>query len=369
MKSGYVTKMNPSPLFSFGNHSKNLPAQVVKYNSPTLTTIIESRPSNDSSPSSSEIPPKVPKTSPPSSEYHSDKPLNTTGNPSNLPDAVSSTFDTPPPSYSYPHYLQSVVRPCCSKSPLPVQIRSDFHPNLDQPDSYMTGLLPGPRRPHTKKFQSFLNSQIHQTLDLPEINPQPFQRTSVALEQQPNQSHPTSLELAVNIQTPETTQLFSQEEKKELPENSQTAQSSKMVNETQSINEPEIPQSTSEAPVNNFELSASLNSGYGDSSLIPLGASRLQHYRSYNISPNDINSNDSDSLDHRRYCTHCHLCTLVCECSSSDENGKIYVFSLTNLVTALKNGYIHFLNTVPANLILVWNDPTTVKLLKASGKL
>lgn len=353
MKSDYVTKMNPSPLFSFGNHSMNLPSQAVKYNSPTLATIIESKPSNDSSPSGSEIPPKVPKTSPPSSEtsfeYHRDKTLNTTGNPSNLPDAVSSMFHTPPPSYCYSPYLQSIVRPCCSKSPLPVQIRSDFHPNLDQPDSYMTGLLPGPHRPHTMNFQHFLNSQIHQTLDLPEVNPQPFQRTSVAPEQQPNQSRPTSLELAGNIQTPETTQLFSQEEKKELPENSQTAQSSKMVNDTQSINEPEIPQSTSQASVNNFELSASLNSGYGDSSLFPLGTSRLQHYRSYNISPNDINSNDSDSIDRRRYCTHCHLCTLVCECSSSDENGKIYVFSLTNLVTALKNGFIHFLNTSKLN--------------------
>lgn len=318
MKSDYGTKMNTSPLFSFGNHSKNFPAQA-KYNSPTLATIIESKPSNDSSPSGSETPPKVPKTSPPT--------LNATGNPSNLPDAVSSMCNyTPPPSYCYPHYMQSVVKPCCSLSPLPVQIKSNFHPNLDQPGSYMTGLLPGPLRPHTENFQSFLNSQIHQTLDLPDINPQPFQTTSVALEQQPNQSHPTSLELAGNIQTPETTQIFSLEEKKELPENSQTAQSSKMVNETQSINEPEIPQSTSEASVNNFELSASLNSGYGDSSLFPLGTSRLQHYRSYNISPNDINSNDSGSIDRRRYCTHCHLCTIVCECSSSDENGKIYMF-------------------------------------------
>lgn len=343
MKSDYVTKMNPSPLFSFGNHSQNLPAQAVKYNSPTLPTIIESKPSNDSSQSGSEIPPKVPKTSPPT--------LNATGNPSNLPDAVSSMCNTPPPSYCYPRYMQSVVGPCCSQSPRPVQIRSNFYPNLDQPGSCMTGLFTGPR--HTENFQRFLNSQIHQTPDLPEINPQPFQRTSVAPEQQPNQSHPTSLELAGHIQTPETTQIFSQEEKKELPENSQTAQSSKTVNETQSINEPEIPQSTSEASVNNFELSASLNSGNGDSSLFPLGTSRLQHYRGYNISPNDINSNDSDSIDRRRYCTHCHLCSLVCECSSSDENGKIHVFSLTNLVTALKNGCIHFLNTSNLNFGLV----------------
>lgn len=332
MKSDNITKMNRSPLFSFGNHSKNFPPQAVKYNSPTLATIIESKPSNDCSPSGSEIPPEVPKTSPPSSElltvpttlstsqYHTDP----TGNSSNLSDAVISVLDRPPPSCCYPHYLQSVARPCCTESPLPVQRRPDSHPNLGQPESYTIGLLPDSHRPHNKNFQSFLNSQIHQTPDLPEMNPLPFQRTSVTLEQQSNLSHPTSLESAGNIQTSETTQLFSQEKKKELLEKSQIAQCSEMVNGSQSINEPEIPQSTSAASIkNNFELSDSLNSGYGDSSLFPLGTSRLQHYRGYNISPNDINSNDSDSIDRRRYCTHCHLCTLLCECSSTDENGKI----------------------------------------------
>lgn len=331
MKSDNVTKMNRPPLFSFGNHSKNFPAQSFKYNSPTLTTIIESKLTNDSSPSGLGNPPDVPKTSPPSSElpntssllqHHTDRTLHSTGNPSTFPDNVISIFESPPPSCCYPHYLQSVARPCRTQSSLPVQIRPDFHPNLGQTESHTTGLHPDPHRPHTKNFISFLNSQIHKTSDLPEIIVLPFQ--GVPLEQASNQSLPASVELAGNVQTPETTQQSSEEVNKEILENWQSTHFPKSVNDSQSINKPEIYQSTSASSVNNFELSASSDSGYGVSSLFPLGISRLQHYRGFNISPNDINSNDSDSIDRRRYCTRCHLCTLVCECSSSDENGKIF---------------------------------------------
>lgn len=335
MKCDNITKINHSPLFSFGDHSKNFPAQAVKYNSPTLATIIESKPSNDSSPSGSKIPPELPKTSPPSSElltvpststrlqYNTDPTLNSTVDPS---DAVLSVFDRLPPTCCYPHYLQSVARPCCTEPPLPDQRRPDVQTNLRQTESYTTGILPDPQRPHIRNFLSFLNSQIHETPESPEINLPPSQSTSAPLKHLSNHTYSKSVELAGNIQTPETTQLFSQEQKEELLEDSQTAQFSQMVNDSQSINEPEVPQSTSAASVNDFELSAPSSSGYGDSSLFPLGTSRLQHYRGYNISPNEIYSNASDLIDRRRYCTHCHLCTLDCECSSSDDNGKIYMF-------------------------------------------